>query len=338
MNTPYVFKKCSKCGRWLVANTINFSKRKDSNDGLKGQCKECMKDYYKNYYEEKEKCYIESIKNNSGEHTVLYKKCTKCGRLLVANTDNFYKQKGGKYGLSSWCIECQNVSNKKWYEDNRKRSKEECPDGYKKCTKCGRMLPANTDNFYRDRSVKCGLVSQCKECASAHDKIYHKQHKQHKQKRAEYNKKYYEETKEEQREKKKKYYQTSQGQVALFNNNNRRRKREEQQGKGITPDQWLEMMKFFDWKCAYSGEYIGNKENQSIRSIDHIVPLAKGGVNEIWNCVPMYRPYNTSKHDKDIKEWYPQQDFYSEDRLNKINEWREYAYNKWSNKVNTKTI
>lgn len=65
---------------------------------------------------------------------------------------------------------------------------------------------------------------------------------------------------------------------------------------------------------------------------------AKGGAHEIWNCVPMYGAYNFSKRDKDLEEWYPQQDFYSEDRLNKINEWREYAYNKWSNDEIQKTI
>ena len=113
----------------------------------------------------------------------------------------------------------------------------------------------------------------------------------------------------------------------MFNGACRRRQREEQQGNGITKDQWVEMMKFFGWKCAYSGINL-NRDN---RTIDHIIPLAKSGKNEVWNCVPMYDSYNFSKKEKDLEEWYPQQDFYNEDRLNKINEWREYAYNKWGN-------
>ena len=28
MNIPYVFKKCTKCGEWLVASTVNFHKKK----------------------------------------------------------------------------------------------------------------------------------------------------------------------------------------------------------------------------------------------------------------------------------------------------------------------
>ena len=89
------------------------------------------------------------------------------------------------------------------------------------------------------------------------------------------------------------------------------------------------MFEFFDWKCAYSGEYIGG--NSEYRTIDHVIPLNKGGLNEIWNICPMYKPYNSSKYTNDMLEWYKQQEFYSEERLNKIYEWQEYAYNKWGN-------
>lgn len=33
-----------------------------------------------------------------------------------------------------------------------------------------------------------------------------------------------------------------------------------------------------------------------------------------------------------MEEWYQQQEYYSEERLNKIYEWQEYAKNKWNNK------
>ena len=41
MNIPFVFKKCTKCGEWLVANKINFYKSKNGKYGLESQCKEC---------------------------------------------------------------------------------------------------------------------------------------------------------------------------------------------------------------------------------------------------------------------------------------------------------
>ena len=123
----------------------------------------------------------------------------------------------------------------------------------------------------------------------------------------------------------KQYRQTPQGQVSEFNKHNRRRIKEEQQGTGITKDQWLECMSFFDWRCAYSGE----KLKKDTRTLDHIVPLKQGGEHEIWNLVPMTRSLNSSKCANDMLEWYKEQDFYSEARLAKIYEWQEYARKKW---------
>ena len=111
----------------------------------------------------------------------------------------------------------------------------------------------------------------------------------------------------------------------MFNNYNKRRLRENNQGEGITKEQWYEMMEFFNWECAYSGIQL-NKDN---RSIDHIIPLKKNGKHEIWNLVPMYINYNSQKSTKDMFKWYLQQSFFSEDRLNRIYEWVNYAYNKW---------
>lgn len=86
------------------------------------------------------------------------------------------------------------------------------------------------------------------------------------------------------------------------------------------------MMEFFNWKCAYSGKSVSSKK---YRTIDHIIPLSEGGEHEIWNLVPMYKNYNSSKYTKDMLEWYIQQEFYSEKRLQKIYEWIEYAIKKW---------
>lgn len=213
----------------------------------------------------------------------VFKKCSKCGRWLVANTVNFNKKKYGKYGLHSWCKECVCANSKKWNEEHKEEKRER-------------------------------------------DKKYRKEHKETIAKQM---KNYYEKHKEELAEYYKKYYKTPQGQVIIFNGNNRRRQREEQQGNGITKDQWLEMMNFFNWECAYSGISVSIKKN---RSIDHIIPIVKGGEHEIWNCVPMDRSLNSSKHDKDMPEWYFSQNFFDFKRLDKIFEWCMYAYNKWGKK------
>ena len=87
------------------------------------------------------------------------------------------------------------------------------------------------------------------------------------------------------------------------------------------------MMEFFDFRCAYSGKYIGGDSDK--RTIDHIIALNNGGEHEIWNVVPMYANYNYSKHTKDMLEWYLKQEYFDIDRLTKIYEWRIYAYWKY---------
>ena len=158
------------------------------------------------------------------------------------------------------------------------------PYVFKKCTKCGRWLVASKANFYMSKTGKYGLLAQCKECMKKHNKQYRETNKDkvleklkryrenNKEKIAKYHKQWYQDNKEKEfervkqwqeankekvAEKSKRYRQTPQGQAAAFNSNQKRRAKEQQQGDGITKGQWLEMMYFFDWKCAYSGKYIG---------------------------------------------------------------------------------
>ena len=215
----------------------------------------------------------------------------------------------------------------------------------RQCTKCGRWLVASKVNFYGDKNRKYGLESRCKECRNKYYKGYRKANKE---KMTEYSKEwresnpeyqkqwcksnpeYYKEWRQSNPEYYKEWRQSPQGQAIRFNSHHRRRTKEQKQGDGITKDQWLEMMKFFDWKCAYSGESLGGSNNSFNRTIDHIVPLNSNGDNMIWNCVPMLRSFNSSKCDKDMLEWYEQQEYFSEERLAKIREWQEYAFNKYN--------
>ena len=244
----------------------------------------------------------------------VFKKCSKCGRWLVASSVNFHKSKTGKYGLRADCKECDNNRSKKYRMEHR----EECIKYHRKYKKENKEYFAEYNKKYIEENREAILEKQKKYREENKDTIARKKkiyYEEHKEEIAKQMKKYREEHKEELAEYMKEYHNSPQGQVVRFNSHNKRRKRKEQQGNGITGDQWLEMMNFFDWKCAYSDKSISIKEN---RSIDHIVPLAKGGEHDIWNLVPMDRRLNSSKCDRDIKEWYPQQDFYNEDRLNKI--------------------
>lgn len=48
----------------------------------------------------------------------------------------------------------------------------------KKCTSCGEVKPANSDNFGKDRSKKDGMRPSCKECKKISDKSYVEKNKE----------------------------------------------------------------------------------------------------------------------------------------------------------------
>ena len=136
------------------------------------------------------------------------------------------------------------------------------------------------------------------------------------------NKKYKNEHKEETSEYNKVY--AKENSDKWFNYINKRRAKTN--GEGINREQWYEMMEFFDWKCAYSGEKMTVGKSKDGRTIDHIIPLDNNGEHEIWNLVPMLKSYNSSKGTKNMLEWYLEQPFFSIERLTKIYEWRIYTY------------
>lgn len=131
MNIPYVFKKCTKCGEWLVASSVNFYKHKGGKYGLRAECKKCRKKYFRVYdkkrrEKELQEYFIEQRrkeleekktkeKNAEAKVTVTEKRCKKCGRILPAKA--FYKNKAHKDGLQPYCKECQNeYAKERYYE------------------------------------------------------------------------------------------------------------------------------------------------------------------------------------------------------------------------------
>lgn len=68
---------------------------------------------------------------------------------------------------------------------------------------------------------------------------------------------------------------------------------------GISPNEWLHLMREFDWKCFYCE----TKLNDNNRTIDHIIAKHIGGTNDINNFVPCCRKCNGNKGTKDIFKW-----------------------------------
>ena len=263
-----------------------------------------------------------------------FKKCTKCGKWLVANNFNFRKKKKGKWGLYSQCKECESKYKKQWDENNKEYHKEYHKEYYKNnkeyIKECNKQWRENNKEYKKqwdenNKEYKKQYNKQWRENNKEYNKEWRENNKKHIK---EYNKQWYEDNKEYLKQYNKQYYEENP--EKFLNYNNKRRSKEENQGRGINELQWNECYKWFDWKCAYSGEKLQKNKSTYGRTLDHIVALDNGGLNEPWNIVPMRKGYNSSKQDRiDSMTWYLEQEYFDIERLNKIIEWQIYAYEKW---------
>ena len=262
-----------------------------------------------------------------------FKKCRTCGEWKVANNINFCKSKTGKWNLNSKCKKCTKEYQKEYREKNKDKISE-----YQK-----EYREKNKDKIseYYEKNKDKRIEYQKEYVEKNKDKI-----KEYYEKNKDKIKEYVEKNKDKIKEYQKEYYEKNKGEIKeyqkewnknnsekKFNSHNKRRSKLENQGRGITNEQYIECNNWFNWKCAYSGEKMKNDKSTHGRTIDHIVALDNGGLNEPWNIVPMRKGYNSSKNaTENSLDWYKEQKYFNEERLNKIVEWQIYAYEKWGGK------
>jgi len=68
--------------------------------------------------------------------------------------------------------------------------------------------------------------------------------------------------------------------------------------------------------CAYCGQ------NKDQMTIDHILPQALGGTDELMNVVCCCEDCNRDKSHTEVEMWYFQQYFFSQERWDIIEQWR----------------
>lgn len=77
--------------------------------------------------------------------------------------------------------------------------------------------------------------------------------------------------------------------------NARRRAQMRDTESPLTREQWLAIVEAYDDRCAYCGDLY--------KVIEHVIPLSRGGKNEVGNVVPACEPCNDHKHTKTPVEW-----------------------------------
>ena len=199
----------------------------------------------------------------------------------------------------------------------------------KKCGNCNEVKPANPEYFHRDKSRKDGLNPVCKICVKKYQQANHskmigaayrwrnnnpeKQRnavktwaKKNKEKRIAYSKKYRisnpekskassQNWKDRNRERTRQYARqwakdNREKDVARVQ---RRRARINGTQGAYTKEEWDNLCEKYNYKCLACGE-------AKPLTVDHIIPLTKGGLNDISNIQPLCAKCNLAKRTKTI--------------------------------------
>ena len=209
----------------------------------------------------------------------------------------------------------------------------------KQCSTCPHSYPATPEFFDRDRSKKDGLHTTCKVCGKARCKAYQETHKEqvrenkrlyrdaHKEETAArlrqwqqgerykvYQKHYQQEHQEEihrqnhkryllrqevLQERSRQYGKTEQGRLASKVHKHRRKAQKLASQGSHTPRQLQEQLKRQKSHCYYCKAKLSK-----VWHPDHIVPLSKGGTNDISNIVIACPTCNLRKGAKLPHEWH----------------------------------
>jgi hypothetical protein len=206
----------------------------------------------------------------------------------------------------------------------------------KQCTKCNKWFAENADNFYmrNKNKIELGYNAICKECSRKDRKDYIeanyetvKKNKKESYRRTQphknqQNKDWQQNHKEYYRAYVKQYCHDNPDKVHHYN------QKRQHKNHQISKEEWDSCKQYFDSSCAYCG-MSEEKHKEIMHQQLHKEHVVFNGSIYLDNCVPACRTCNSKKWEHDMEEWYKQQDYFSEERLNKIKQWTTEDYKKY---------
>ena len=194
-------------------------------------------------------------------------------------------------------------------------------------------FPCTDEYFYKNKSSPDGLYPYCKRCNVQKSTKYIKEHLEHHKAYDKQNNK-----KPHMKKKIKEYSQKfrDNGYYKNWQQNNSDKIKEYNEYRDmnkkhtISTKEWTSCKKYFNNECAYCGLPINkhyNTYNGEVRLTDfHREHVDHNGANDLSNCVPSCKTCNSSKRKLIFEEWYTKQEFYKDERLNKIYQWLTEDY------------
>jgi len=154
------------------------------------------------------------------------------------------------------------------------------------CTKCGAEYPRTAEYFYRDKRNRDGLKGDCKTCKREYIREWKSAHREEIAKRGSM---YYATCREERLEYQRKWRKANFDQK--HSQEHRRRTRKRNAEGSFNAADIERQRKAQKSKCYYCGQ-------KAKLTVEHLVPLARGGTNWPDNIVLACGPCNFSKQDK----------------------------------------
>ena len=183
------------------------------------------------------------------------------------------------------CSKCKNVKELSLFTKDKK-----CNNGYsRKCKECTYKSPSRINNKKYIKEYKKSWYSKNREKILKRRKEYYKKnHVQIKKYQFEYNK-----INKDKVAKRIKEWHKNNPHVGIASSHKRRILSKSNGINDLTSSQIKEIRKKPCFACG----------NTKDITIDHIIPLIRGGQNTYSNCMPLCRSCNSSKQSKTFNEW-----------------------------------
>lgn len=231
--------------------------------------------------------------------------CSKCS--IEKPITEFSKDKKGRGGLSSQCRLCRNITNAEWRKNNEERIKRYKVENADKIKKQAQLHRADNREMIRERSRRWRAANP--EKVKETGRVYREKNRvklresnrAYRIKNIEREREYSKKRKEYRRE----YHAKNRARYVVHDRNRSARKREAQGTHTIAETR--DLFKRQKGTCYYCQKKLINpftkKGSGEMANLDHVIPLKRGGRNDIGNLVWACEFCNKSKNDKLPHEW-----------------------------------
>jgi 5-methylcytosine-specific restriction endonuclease McrA len=217
------------------------------------------------------------------------KGCTLCGQSQPVS--HFTVNKALKSGLSSFCRNCAADRRKKYYEKDKEHINKVKRKNRKKYR--DKELAYNKEYYQKTKERRLEVAKKYRE--NNREKLLEdvrQYNKIHKKENKERSRNYRKNNPEKIKQIKNSYRKNNPEAIQKHRMIRRARKAQ----NGIFKVSEKELAKLMASPCAVCGS---NKQT----TIDHIIPISRGGTHSIGNLQPLCKSCNSSKHQKVMTEW-----------------------------------